>query len=537
MEESKKVRSRYAIQADLDACEKLLQIDEPDKRLMYDNQKEVALDIVNSFMTEETYLAILIAQMQVGKTGACLATAYYMCTHPDDDKVTDMKNVVIITGLSDTEWKEQTKKSMIRSFESNVFHRGNFKDARLIELLKTASNLLIIIDESHIASQVSQQMSLLLKETRILDIETLQKRNIRILQVSATPGATLQDSIEWGSHSKVFKLKPSPRYVSFQKLHDAGRLRDVQDLSKYENVQKIAKYIEDEFTNKKYHIVRVKGSKDIETNIRKICLVKNWKIINHNSKDKWDAKCLETTPSTHTFILIKDFWRASKQLCDNHIGIVHEAFVKIADASASAQGLAGRCCGNDKQLPGKGSPTIFCNLRAINQYIDWINNNGNYKDVKEYHSKDITVKNGTLRTQTTMNHYSNVNGLDVSPKEENSIYDFPMWNADNGFQTLEQLRQYLKQSLKRTVRIHEFYDINGYKLSTRLTNYYGKTKAQLCAEDRLTYVDYDVRMGGTNVASEGKKGQNYMVYPVYPDMQSAPETVRYYYSILKAAVN
>lgn len=530
-------RSRAAVVADLESCTKRLQVDDPHKRLIYDNQQEVALEIVSSFITDAVYLAVLIAQMQVGKTGACLATAYHMCTHPDDNKVIDMNNVVIITGMSDTEWKEQTQKSMITSFATNVFHRGNFKDTRLVELLRNRSNMLIIIDEAHIASQISQQLSLLLKETNILNIETLRERNIRIMQVSATPGATLQDAIEWGSHSKVFQLQPSPRYVSFQKLKDAGRMRDAMDLSKYENVRKLATYIEAEYATKKYHIIRVKGSQDVELNIGRMCVLRGWKVINHNSQDRWDAELLKSEPSVHTFILIKDMWRAAKQICDIHIGVVHEAFVKKADASANAQGLAGRCCGNDKQIPGEGTPTIFCNLRAINQYIDWINNNTNYRAINEYQSRDINVRNGRLRTVPTMTHVSNVEGFEESTQEpEESIYDFPVWCSENGFKSLDEIKDFLKHSLNRTVRLRDFHEVNGYKLTTRLTNHYGKTKEQLTAEDRLTYDDYKASMAGVNVATDGKKGQHYMVYPVYPNKQSGPETVRYYYSILKSVV-
>jgi hypothetical protein len=230
-------------------------------------------------------------------------------------------------------------------------------------------------------------------------------------------------------------------------------------------------------------------------------------------------------------------WRAAKQLCDKHIGVVHEADVKKADASANAQGLAGRCCGNDKQIPGAGSPTIFCNVRAINQYIDWINSNNSYRHVNEYQSRDINVRYGRVRTQPTMNHPSNIQGIEALPQEpEESIYDFPVWSANNGFQTLTELKEFLKRSLNRTVRLHDFHDVVGYKFSSRLTNYYGKIKDQLTVEDRLTYSDYKVSMAGTNVASEGKKGQHYMVYPVYPNKESGPNTVRYYYSILKSAV-
>lgn len=534
MDAAKKERARLALKKDFEACEAELQVNYPEQCLVYDNQKEVALDIVNSFMCDDVCLAVLIAEMQVGKTGACLATAFYMCTHLDDEKLVDKDNVVIITGLSDSDWKKQTELSMINSFKNNVFHRGNFKDKRLVELLKKGKNMLIIIDESHIASQISQQMSLLLKDVDILNIDNLKQRNIRILQVSATPGATLQDALEWGTNSKIFKLVPSHKYVGFQELQLADKIKEALDLSKYDNVKKLATFITCEYKTPKYHIVRVKGKYNIMKNVETLCTIKGWEVLNHNSQDRCDEDILEVAPTKHTFILIKEFWRASKRLCDAHIGVVHEAFVKTADANANAQGLAGRCCGNDKQKPGPGTPTIFCNTRAIDQYIAWVNAHGNYNAIHEYTSKDINVRKGQIRVNPTINHPSNVDGLTVVTSTPNSLYDFPEWNSNNGFATLDEMKNFLRDRLGREVRLRESLDRDGYMLSTRLTNYYGKTKDHLTADDRLVYADYNARMAGTNIASQGKKGQNYMVYPVYPNKDSPPESVRYYYSILRS---
>lgn len=364
----------------------------------------------------------------------------------------------------------------------------------------------------------------------------MRDRNIRILQVSATPGSTLQDSEHWGNYSKVFKLSPSPNYVGFAKLLNANRIRDSIDLSKYENVSALAHFIDSEYKTAKYHILRIKGCNGGIQNIATICIIRNWITINHNSQDRWDAELLERQPKQHTFILIKDFWRASKRLCDKHIGVVHEAYVKKADASANAQGLAGRCCGNDKQEPGEGTPMIYCSMKAIEQYIAWVNANGNYKQVLEYTSRDISVSKGQVKSQATLNHHSNVVGLDdVVPKNtsERTLYEFPPWNKDNGFATLPEMNAFLKTTLEKNIQVRKFHEVDNYKLSTRLTTYYGKPKEQLTANDRLTYADYNVNMAGTNIASEGKKGQHYMVYPVYPNKEAPPSSLRYYYSILK----
>lgn len=532
MDSAKKARARNALIKDYEAKEAEIQVDNPNKKLVYDNQKEVAFEIVNCFMNETVHLAVLIAEMQVGKTGACLETAYRMCTHIDDDKVIDKSNVFIITGLSDKEWKEQTKMSMIRSFEDNVFHRGNFKDKSFILKLTNAHNMLLIIDESHIASCISQEMSKLLKKTNILDLDEIKRRNIRILQVSATPGATLQDALEWGEYSKVFRLFPSPQYVSFSKLFQSGKIRQALDLSNYDNVKKIVSLINDEFKNiPKYHIFRVKGDLNIVQNLTKIAVKNNWKVINHNADDKWDAKFLAERPDTHTFIMILDLWRAAKQLVDINIGIVHESCVKKSDTSTNAQGLAGRCCGNDKRTPGQGTPIIFCSVPAIKQYIAWIDANGSYEDIDKYNSKNINVKNGIVKSTPAIMHHSNIEGLDVEPIV-NREFDFKPWNDENGFTDINVLNTFLTTKLKKTVKLRQFMEIDGYMLTTRLTTYYNnRKKGELTSADRLLYSHYNNMTPGTNISKPGAKGQQYMVYPVYPNSESGPEEVRYFYSI------
>lgn len=70
-----------------------------------------------------------------------------------------------------------------------------------------------------------------------------------------------------------------------------------------------------------------------------------------------------------------------------------------------------------------------------------------------------------------------------------------------------------------------FHKIDGYVLSTRLNSYYNKKKEELLATDRLTIDKYNTIAIGLNLSKTGK-GQNYMVYPVYDNINT--HEVSYY---------
>ena len=92
------------------------------------------------------------------------------------------------------------------------------------------------------------------------------------------------------------------------------------------------------------------------------------------------------------------------------------------------------------------------------------------------------------------------------------------------FKTLDEVKDFLKKILNRNVNLKEFYEIDGYKLSTRLEPHHGKKKEELLAEDRLIIDEYNKITHGLNLSSN--TGQNYMVYPVYTDINS--KDVLYY---------
>jgi len=402
----------------------------PEKEMVYPNQIEAAGEIVHELFGLNKVVTTLIALPQVGKTGTFLEVAYRACTHPDDSKIIDPRNVFIITGMSDRDWQKQTEADMLEPFKRRVYHRGklNTKDREdgFYTNLANARNALIILDECHIAVEKKHVISSGLKELGLLNIEVLRERKVKILEVSATPGATLRDTQSWGpdNHSIVI-LKESPKYVGFKHFIEEERLHPSYDFTQESEVDAFAEFIKT-FPDPRWHILRLSAKSKAQTIFEKrfkvICATEGWKIQNHSALDRvGDIDYhMSMRPVTHTFLVIKEFWRAGKRLNDAFVGVVHEMTAVVKDTNVTAQGLAGRLCGNDKRK-GPGAPHIFCNVDLIEEYMDWIKHKGDFKAVKAYHSKNLTVKNGRVTSsKETFAHHSNM--ADVTPEIDMHAY-------------------------------------------------------------------------------------------------------------------
>jgi hypothetical protein len=397
------------------------------KELVYPNQAEAAVTIIDEFFNKDKVLVTLVASPQVGKTGTFLQVAYLACTHPDDDSIIDPRDIFIITGMSDRDWQKQTQDDMLEAFKRRVYHRGrlNTKDREdgFNTNLSIAKNALIIIDECHIGAEKEHMVSDCLRTLGLLDINILRKRNIKILEVSATPGATLYDSIEWGpKNHAVVLLKPSSKYVGFKNFIQEKRIHNSLDLTKIEGIDALTIFIKERFTQPRYHIIRMpaksRSNAEFEKNMKKICDREGWIMNNHSALDRvHDIDYhLTTEPKQHSFLIIKEFWRAGKRFDDSFMGIVHEPLTKAKDTNVTAQGLAGRLCGNDKKS-GASAAQIFCDVERISEYNDWFDLNGDWDAIiqkkKSYYSRCLTIVNGVVsKHKDTLAHPSNVKGLD-----------------------------------------------------------------------------------------------------------------------------
>jgi hypothetical protein len=440
-----------------------------DKELVYENQKDAAVEICRELFDKGKTIVTLIAEPQVGKTGAFLETAFLACTHPSDTHIVDPSNIFIITGMSDNDWHKQTKDDMLEPFKRRVYHRGrlNTQDRQdgFYTSLAHAKNALLIFDECHIGNGKEHQISVMLRDLGLLNLSVLKERNIKILDVSATPGATLNDTLTWGekNHSAII-LKSSSAYTGFRHFIADKRLHESYDLTDEKELEKLVTFVRTTYTQPLWHVIRLpsksRKNTDLLAKIQRICAREGWHAESHSSVDRVDDLDyhMGTRPKSHRFLLIKEFWRAGKRLNDTFIGIVHDA--PTEDVNVAAQGLAGRLCGNDKKR-GLGAPHVFSNTELIKQYIAWIDAKGDFSKVKKYTSAQLTIKNGRVKkSRETFAHESNLLMDDTIPNpDENPEFD----HGYSQFKTQEENDTFaMKYGAKRLAHYEK--DAEGFQI-------------------------------------------------------------------------
>jgi hypothetical protein len=385
-----KLHARALVNAEWDGRENRLM--NKGKVLVHDNQKDYAQQAFRAFLSGVS-LVSLVASCQMGKTGAALYLMKLMTTHPDDEVMIHPDNVFMISAMSDKDWKSQTKKRVLPCFQPRVWHRNDL--SLMLRTIRGKHGCLIVIDECHYGNEKEQTLHKILKESGIWDIDYMRSHNIKILCMSATPGHVLVDAQNWGDdhHKTIVAADTDGSYTSFRHLLDEGRVI-AADLAKPPQVVEVLDAIAARWDSPKYHIVRA-SEKTLEKGCVKDRLVErgfHWTM--HNSQDRIRniEKMLGNAPSAHHFIFIKGFWRAAKTLDDSHIGVCYEG---SKDYSACVQGLAGRLLGYGRQR-GSQAPLLYCHVRAIQEYADWLDNGANYYLCEKYASKNLKVRRGVI---------------------------------------------------------------------------------------------------------------------------------------------
>jgi len=101
----------------------------------------------------------LAAEMQAGKTGVVTALIRLMLANARLLRITPDR-MFIITGMSDNAWLKQTRERLPLGVRTGVQHSGGL--SKIIATLHSLangdilSNVLIVLDESHIASSTEQ---------------------------------------------------------------------------------------------------------------------------------------------------------------------------------------------------------------------------------------------------------------------------------------------------------------------------------------------------------------------------------------------
>lgn len=225
---------------------------------IYPNQRDIASNVVAAFADRRVANVMVVAKTQSGKTGSMCATIEKYLL---GDNAIPISNIYIITGLSSREWREQTQARVPPMMRANVYH-GNTLTKAFVDQLKTKKNVLIIMDEIHIAAKPGQTLNQAFVKSGIMDLKQLYDRDVKIIEYTATPDGTIYDLEQWGTASARVFAPPGSGYVSSFDMLSRGQVKQcidlMSDFPKYR--ADIMQFIDTvlAYDAPKYHIVRAK---------------------------------------------------------------------------------------------------------------------------------------------------------------------------------------------------------------------------------------------------------------------------------------
>jgi hypothetical protein len=280
---------------------------------LYENQSDFGSRIVSALNNHHTVLAF--AHTQCGKTGSMLA-AIHLSNIP-------LSRVFLITGISSIDWLVQTRK---RIPIKNIFHRNTLD--KFFSAIAKVNDPLVLVDECHIASKPGQIIH-----------KVISTVPAKFVLVSATPDWKRFKPLPQGTAIRV--MKDPPGYVSVQNFNDSHQLFQCKNISNspdaIENIQEMYTYLK----KPAYHIIRTPRNELHELTIA------NFKTVfpKYFHLSMPNLNILNTKPSIHTFIFIKDTLRCAVTIPKQHIGILYERYTNVPNTASVIQGLLGRATG------------------------------------------------------------------------------------------------------------------------------------------------------------------------------------------------
>ena len=325
---------------------------------LFPNQVLFGKLIAERFIDRSVHSILAVAPTQSGKTGSMLSTIIHFLQSPS--LALPISHIFVITGHSSTEWTQQTKERFPMEFRDNIFHRNQLND--FILKVKSLSNVLIFVDESHVAARKHQSIQAALSLAGFND--SMFQRDIKLVLVSATPDLCRKNYV---IHDELF-MEPDSSYCSTLNLLQDGHILPAKDLCGFDSVSGIVNPAV--FDNIKeiipffghlpqYHIIRTQRGPGFGITIDNFISVFGYDDYDYID-DANDFDFLSIKPSKHTFVFILDRLRCAKTIHKQFIGVLYERATKSVNKDAVIQGLAGRATGYHSF-----SPTVFTHLPSI----------------------------------------------------------------------------------------------------------------------------------------------------------------------------
>ena len=379
--------------------------------ISYENQTSVAININNLFNDWSVVIQMVIGYTQSGKTG-CMVELIDQITKNTSNPIST-QNIFIITGLSSRDWMKQTKGRIPECIRDRVFHNGQL--AKFKAAVDGKQNVLIIIDEAHMASKKKQTMSRIFKELN-WKLDYMMENDIKLVQFSATPDGLIfaLNGPKWPEdHYRITTMTPGSGYFGAKQMNERKQLKQIKDIYgrdkdgnwiddevREECLANIVEILRDQlsFDESRYLIVRIRGGipeqryhENFFEAIESLPAEDQEMFEERHRHRRYDmrgnvediAELLYTSPKKHTIVFIKEKMKCAQTLeyvvldektgkttthkVKHNIGVVVER-KRSGDKdeqndSFTIQGLLGRLCGYEPH-----DCICYTNLTSFEKY-------------------------------------------------------------------------------------------------------------------------------------------------------------------------
>ncbi len=343
------------------------------------NQFAAATEVLDYFKSGIINV-ILTAEMQSGKTGTAryIVHALLNLTGPSIQWDNRMKseNTYFICGMNDNDLRNQAVKEFHGLIPSNNILFSKQLQKHPFTWSDYTEPCLVIVDESHYASNVNSLVDKFLK--------SIKSKHL-LLSISATAMAELATSESQGKG--MVYLKPGDNYYSIRDIFRRGLVH--QSINITVDQSAFIELVADEYQHQqehgelKYNIIRIPNQwyfQDLEDDIKSLGL--DIDFINHHTAAPSRASSssdsnvgldfndyINTEPPRFTIIWIYGSLRAGKQLNTTHIGFVHDTAESAPDTIA--QSLLGRILGYNKR---NNHVKCYTDVKSAKLMCEWMTN-------------------------------------------------------------------------------------------------------------------------------------------------------------------
>ena len=328
--------------------------------MIFAQQIAAALEIIDKF--DESHYALLLAQMQSGKTGTFMLVLCEMI------RLNKVEYGVIFSGNRETDLKEQTENQdqFFKDYAQFLRTKGitdigivnTIKDTKFqvvwgpdLKHFKPKGKTIYIWEESHYGQTSKQEVDKFIRKVGIDATGKMPTDGSFVLSVSATPFSECADNFNLNQNKQIVRLTPPPQYLSVKKMMEREQICFYKEDPRIKFVKCLQMH-----NTPGYAIVR-----GMATLLEPIAIKYGWATIHYDLKSKGSInldEVMTTRPLVPTVIFIKGMLRMGKQLKKNFVRFVFESS-RSTKTDTILQGLLGRCCGYDSR------PDIFVYIRQL----------------------------------------------------------------------------------------------------------------------------------------------------------------------------